>query len=45
MIEGAFSSLLFGAAAVGHPVFGPEFVTTLQAVQVTRDAGHMFARG
>jgi hypothetical protein len=45
MIEGAFSSLLFVPLLLGTLFFGSEFVTTLQAVQVTRDAGHMFARG
>jgi len=45
MIEGAFSTMIWVPLLLGTLFFGSEFVTTLEAVQVTRDAGHMFARG
>ncbi|MGO9096094.1 MAG: hypothetical protein ACLQGV_12795 [Bryobacteraceae bacterium] len=45
MIEGALSTLLWVPLLLGTLYYGTEFVTALQVVQVTRDAGHMFARG
>lgn len=44
MIEGAFSTLLWVPLLLGTLFYGSEFVQALQLVQVTRDAGHMFAR-
>jgi hypothetical protein len=44
MIEGAFTTLIWVPLLLGTLFYGSELVQALQVVQLTRDAGHMFAR-
>ena len=44
-VEFAFSLLVMGPLVLGTGVMGINMIRELQTVQLTRDAGHMYARG